>query len=79
METSNRPQLAREFTSSIGTTFPIVLDDQQMSGSLYGVRATPTTLVIDRTGQIVFHTVGYSPGEENTLAAEVEYLLKESS
>ena len=39
------------------------------------MRATPTTLLIDRSGKIIFHTMGYGPGEEKMLAAEVEYLL----
>lgn len=41
------------------------------------MRATPTTLLIDRDGKIIFHSVGYGPGEEKTFAAEIEYLLKE--
>ena len=79
VETTDRPQLAREFTTSIGCTFPIVEDDQHLSGKLYDVRATPTTLLIDRSGNEIFHHLGYSPGEEKTLAAEVEYLLKSNT
>ncbi len=54
------------------------MDDQHVSGKLFGVKATPTTLVIDRDGRIIFHSLGYEPGHEKALAAEVEYLLKES-
>jgi thioredoxin-related protein len=78
IETSNRPQLAREFTTSIGVTFPVVEDDQDVSGKLFGVQATPTTLMIDRNGQIIFHSVGYAPGKEKTLAAEIDYMLQSS-
>ena len=79
METTNRPQLAKEFTASIGATFPIVEDAQKDVCKLYDVRATPTTLLIDRSGRIIFHSLGYSQGEEKTLAAEVEYLLKSNT
>jgi hypothetical protein len=79
VETTNRPQLAQEFTKSVGATFPIVLDDQKMSKTLYKVNATPTNLMIDRSGRVIFMTVGYGPGRENGLAAQIEYLLKAAS
>jgi hypothetical protein len=78
VETTNRPQLAKEFTSSIGVTFPVVLDDKKMSAELYDVHATPTTLMIDRSGRIIFRSLGYSPGKEASLAAQIEYLLAHS-
>lgn len=79
IETSNRPEMAKEFTTSVGASFPIVMDDQDVSGSLFGVHATPTNLTIDKTGRVIFKTVGFSPGREKTLAAQIEYLLKSAS
>lgn len=79
METSNRPQLAREFTTSIGITFPIVIDDQEVSGRLFDVQATPTTLMIDRDGQIIFRSLGFSPGKEKSIEAEIQYMLRSAS
>jgi thioredoxin-related protein len=78
VETTNRPQLAKEFVQKIGATFPIVIDDQKLSRSLYGVKATPTNLFIDRSGKIIFTVVGYGPGMEKGLAADIETLLKAS-
>ena len=78
VETSNRPQLAKEFTSSVGATFPIVIDDADVSGNLFGVHATPTNLMIDREGRIIFRSLGYMPGKEKALAAQIEYLLQAS-
>jgi hypothetical protein len=78
VDTSNRPQLAKEFTTSIGATFPIVLDDEKISGSLFGVQYTPTTLMIDRSGRILFSSIGFAPGKEKALAAQIEYLLQRS-
>jgi thioredoxin-related protein len=79
VETTNRPQLAREFTEKVGATFPIVLDDQKLSRSVYGVTATPTNIIIDRQGRAIFRNLGYAPGKEKTLAAEVESLLGKTS
>jgi hypothetical protein len=78
VETTNRAKLAQEFTSSHGITFPIVLDDQKLSAKLYEVKYTPTTCMIDRKGQVIFRSIGYSPGHEKALAAQIEYLLKSS-
>jgi hypothetical protein len=78
VETSNRPPLAKEFTASVGATFPIVEDDAGISDKLFGVHATPTNLLIGRSGRIIFRGVGYAPGMEKDMAAEIEYLLKAS-
>lgn len=70
--------MAKEFTDKVGATFPIVVDDAEVSGKLFGVNATPTNLLIDRKGRVYFTSLGYSPGHETALAAMVEYLLKKS-
>ena len=56
-----------------------MLDDQKLSRSLFGVQYTPTTLMIDRTGRIMFTSIGYAPGKEKAFAAQIEYLLKSAS
>ena len=76
METTNRPALAKEFTTSARANFPIAVDDASVSSTLFGVHATPTTLLIDRGGRIFFTNVGYGPGGEIALAAQVDYLLR---
>lgn len=79
IETSNRPQLAREFTNSIGVTFPVVIDDQDASGNVFGVQATPTNLMIDPAGRVIFKNVGYAPGKEESLEAQIVYLLQKNA
>ena len=79
IETTNRAEAAKEFTTSVGADFPIVLDDNDTSERLFGVRATPTNLMIDRAGRIIFSSVGYGPGMEKSMAAQVEYLLGQAS
>jgi hypothetical protein len=78
IETTNRPALAREFTTSVHANFPIGVDDASVSSTLFGVNATPTSILIDREGRIFFTNVGYGPGGERALAAQVEYLLRRS-
>ncbi len=62
----------------MGANFPIVLDDSDVSDKLFGVKATPTNMLIDRTGKIFFTNIGYGPGGEKALVAQVEYLLQRS-
>ena len=59
-------------------TFPVALDDQGISRSLYEIQGTPTNLVIDREGRVIFRHLGFSPGKEKVLEAEVEILMKGS-
>jgi len=59
----------------VGVTFPVVEDQTNIAGSLYQVAGTPTSFLIDREGRIIFRGVGYAPGSENELRAQIEYLL----
>jgi hypothetical protein len=43
---------------------------------LFKIQGTPTNLVIDRQGRIIFRHLGFSPGSEKILAAEIEMLKK---
>jgi peroxiredoxin len=76
VETTNRPEMAQEFLQSIEVGFPTLNDDTRSVGGLFGVRYTPTNIVLDRDGRVYFTTIGYAPGKEAALAAQVEYLLK---
>lgn len=79
IDTTNRPQMSKEFTTSVGADFTIVMDDQDVAGKVFDVHATPTNLFIDRDGMMMFRTVGFSPGMEKTFAATVEHLLSKKT
>jgi cytochrome c biogenesis protein CcmG, thiol:disulfide interchange protein DsbE len=52
----------REFVDETAVTFPIVTDPSEKSGEVFGVVAMPTTLLLDRAGQVVARFEG--GGEE---------------
>ena len=79
MEVSNRPELAQEFVSRVGATFPIVNDDRNLAKTVYNVAGTPTNLMIDRKGRVFFRSLGYGPGYEARYKAEIEYLLTQGT
>ena len=75
VEVTRRAELAQQFLKEVGVTFPVVEDKTDVAGSLYQVTGTPTNFLIDRQGRIIFRGVGYAPGSENELRAQIEYLL----
>jgi peroxiredoxin len=47
------PQRAAAFARSLGIEFPIWIDDEQRYGRVYAALGLPTTIVIDRVGNVV--------------------------
>ena len=52
------PDDVRQFVQSNGYTLPVLLDLDGNVGSTYGVRAIPTTFIIDQSGMIIGRLVG---------------------
>jgi hypothetical protein len=71
IDTANRPDLDADFVKKIGAAFPIALDDSKLSRELFRIQGTPTNFVIDRSGKIVFRHLGFFPGAEKVLDAEI--------
>jgi hypothetical protein len=58
----------------VGATFPVV-EDRTDIATRYRVAGTPTNFLIDREGRILFRRVGFAPGSEVELRAQIDYLL----
>jgi peroxiredoxin len=68
---------AERFLSATPVSFPIVFDrDNSVSGQ-YGVSAMPTTLLVDRKGNVRWLHRAYKPGDENEYIAQLRLLLRE--
>ena len=50
---------------------------ESKASSLYNVDAMPTTVVIDKKGEIRFVNRGYKPGDENKYRDQIRELIKE--
>jgi len=68
------PEVVRKFVDEQGHTFRVVPDPQSRVGSLFGVRALPTRVVVGPDGRIEWIRVGYSSGAEDDLRAVLERL-----
>ncbi len=75
VEVTRRTELAQEFLRQVGVTFPTA-EDRKDVATRYGVSGTPTNFLIDRRGRILFRRVGFAPGSEAELEAQIVYLLE---
>ena len=62
---------------SIKVSFPILLDNKNMVSKLYKVSAMPTTVIIDRDGNLRYLHQGYKPGYERDYEKQVRQLIRE--
>ncbi|OZG73535.1 redoxin [Hahella sp. CCB-MM4] len=71
------PSLADEFLKDVDVSFPILYDTKNDVSELYDVEAMPTSIMIDRDGNMRYLHKGYQPGYEEHYAKEVKKLIRE--
>ena len=71
------PTKANNYLRDITVTFPIVYDLTNAVSKTFNVNAMPTTVIIDRNGNMRFMHQGYQPGYEREYKKEVVQLIKE--
>lgn len=69
----------KQFVADRKVTFRHVLDSTGDIGTEYRVQGIPCTLLLDREGKVQTVHVGFSPGDEKELAAQIDKLLKGES
>ena len=57
--------------------FPVLFDPQSTASKLYNLNAMPTTVLVDRSGNVRYLHQGYMPGYEQTYQQQVSELLRE--
>ncbi len=72
---ANTPAVA-PFVRHLGLTFPIGLDPKMEVAARYGLRALPTTVLIDRGGRMVAFAFGPREWDSAAAHALIEGLLK---
>ena len=68
---------ARDFLSNYPVDFPILLDKENEVSKQYKVIAMPTTVVVDRDGNMRYLHEGYKPGDEKKYRQMVKKLVRE--
>ena len=69
--------LADRFLEDTPVSFPILYDRENSVSKLYDVIAMPSTVIVDRSGNIRFIHHGYVPGTESEYQNQIRALLRE--
>jgi len=68
---------AQEWLAKVPVTFPILFDRKNQVAESFGVEGMPSTVFIDRAGNVRYVHRGYRPGDEAKYADMVRSLVKE--
>jgi thiol-disulfide isomerase/thioredoxin len=68
---------AEKLLASMPVTFPVVFDRQSTVSKLYDVNAMPSSVFIDRKGNVRYLHRGYKNGDEGEYLNQIRALLKE--
>lgn len=71
------PSKAKSLLKDISVSFPILFDTQNTVSKQYQVSAMPSTVMIDRNGNMRYLHKGYKPGDEAQYQKWVKQLIKE--
>ena len=67
---------AAELAAKLGVTFPVLLDTDKTVSKLYDVSTMPSTVIIDRDGNVRYVHRGYLSGYEENYEKQIRELLK---
>jgi len=68
---------AASLLKEIPVTFPVLYDNKNVVTKLYNVVAMPSTVILDRDGNIRYLHKGYLPGYEKEYLEQVKALIRE--
>ncbi|MCP8899677.1 TlpA family protein disulfide reductase [Gilvimarinus xylanilyticus] len=68
---------ADKLLEDIPVSFPVLYDPTSKVSELYGVDAMPTTILIDRDGNIRHTNRGYRSGDEEKYRKQIKELIRE--
>lgn len=68
---------ARTMLEKIPVSFPVLFDNNSKVSKLYNVVAMPSTVIVDRDGNMRYMHLGYQPGYEQTYLDQVRELVRE--
>jgi len=72
-----KPEDIKKFAEELKVSFPIVWDKEKKTAGAYHPPKMPTTYLIDKKGTVRHVHGGYTEGEDEKLAKEVEALIAE--
>ncbi len=71
------PAKARELLQQVPVNFPVLFDSTNTITERYRIVAMPSTILIDRSGNMRFLHLGYQPGYELEYQDQIRQLIRE--
>ncbi len=71
------PTAAAAGSNAPAKDFPIAFDPDSKVSSMYSVQGMPSSIIVDRKGNVRVVHRGYRPGDENTYLDHIRTLLRE--
>lgn len=68
---------AKKILQKININYAVLFDPESKLSSLYKVDAMPTSVFIDKKGNLRFIDRGYSPGDEEKYVKQIQELIRE--
>ena len=68
---------ARSLLKDVSVSFPILFDNDNKVSKLYHVKGMPSTVLVDRDGNIRYVHMGYQPGTEAEYQSQIRALIRE--
>ena len=68
---------AKQLLTDIPVNFPVLFDNSSEVSKLYNVVAMPSTVLVDRDGNVRYLHQGYKPGYEDAYQQQVRELIRE--
>ncbi|MEQ1802098.1 MAG: TlpA disulfide reductase family protein [Gammaproteobacteria bacterium] len=72
-------RLMDTFLKDVPVSFPILLDPANGVSKLYNVSAMPSTVIVDRKGNVRFIHQGFKPGDESKYQDMIRQLIREKA
>lgn len=72
-------RLMDTFLKDVPVSFPVLLDPANGVSKLYNVSAMPSTVIVDRKGNVRFIHQGYKPGDESKYQDMIRQLIREKA
>ena len=68
---------AKSLLKDVSVSFPVLFDNENKVSKLYDVKGMPSTVLVDRDGNIRYVHMGYQPGTEAEYQAQIRTLIRE--
>lgn len=76
VDLGEKKSTVQKFADEFDLTFPILLDESNLVGSMYNAQSIPTTYLIGRDGNIIGRAVGARPWEDAVYMDLFKEILK---